>query len=154
MQRRSLALLRLERELGEMGRRKEFSLERRGSGDPDVVEKLLFTLTPEEGPYQGQTYRFEISVGKKYPFFPPKARCLEEIFHPSIDQEGRVCMSITREEWSLQMGIEKVILGLILLMGSELSGEDPLNREAGELLEKNYEAFVGRVRLTYEKNQK
>ena len=119
-----------------------------------MVEKLLFRLVPEEGPYLGQTYRFKISVGKKYPFLPPKARCLEKIFHPSVDPEGRVCMNITREEWSLRMGIEKVVLGLILLMSSEVSGEDPLNREAGELLEKNYGNFVELVKLTYEKNQK
>ncbi|XP_077947182.1 ubiquitin-conjugating enzyme E2 T isoform X2 [Gasterosteus aculeatus] len=42
-------------------------------------------------PYEGGLFSLEITVPERYPFEPPKMRFLTAIYHPNIDNSGRIC---------------------------------------------------------------
>jgi ubiquitin-conjugating enzyme E2 T len=47
---------------------------------------------PEETPYSEGTFLLEVSVPPRYPFEPPKVRFSTPIYHPNIDDGGRICL--------------------------------------------------------------
>lgn len=102
-------------------------------------------ISPEEGPFMGGLYSFDIIVGTRYPFDPPRVRCQSRIFHPNIDVAGNVCLNILRLDWNPVLSISAVLLGLLNIF-LEPSPDEPLNSgvrghniqlnfsEAGEML--------------------
>ena len=61
--------------------------------------------------------------------------------------EGHVCLNILREDWKPVLTINSVIYGLTFLM-LEPNADDPLNKEAAQLLESNRKQFEQMVRRT------
>eukprot|EP00304_Pavlova_gyrans_P011934 CAMPEP_0206043342 /NCGR_PEP_ID=MMETSP1466-20131121/8595_1 /ASSEMBLY_ACC=CAM_ASM_001126 /TAXON_ID=44452 /ORGANISM="Pavlova gyrans, Strain CCMP608" /LENGTH=266 /DNA_ID=CAMNT_0053418141 /DNA_START=30 /DNA_END=827 /DNA_ORIENTATION=- len=59
--------------------------------------------------------------------------------------EGHVCLNILREDWKPVLTINSVIYGLTFLM-LEPNADDPLNKEAAQLLEQNRRQFEQVVR--------
>jgi ubiquitin-conjugating enzyme E2 M len=59
--------------------------------------------------------------------------------------QGNVCLNILRADWKPVLGINTVILGLIFLF-IEPNPNDPLNKEAAELMRANEAAFREKVR--------
>lgn len=75
-----------------------------------------------------------------------------QIYHPNIDVDGNVCLNILREDWKPVLDINAVIYGLIYLF-YEPNPDDPLNREAAELLRTDIRKFeqVGVVRSDFDR---
>ena len=46
----------------------------------------------EGTPYAGGVFELDITITDRYPFEPPKFRFLTPIFHPNIDEGGRICL--------------------------------------------------------------
>ncbi len=59
--------------------------------------------------------------------------------------QGNVCLNILRADWKPVLGINTVILGLIFLF-IEPNPDDPLNKEAAELMRNNAAAFTEKVK--------
>lgn len=59
--------------------------------------------------------------------------------------QGNVCLNILRADWKPVLGINAVILGLIFLF-IEPNPNDPLNKEAAELMRTNEAAFADKVK--------
>ena len=47
---------------------------------------------PAGSPYEGGSFKLEIAVPDRYPFEPPKIRFMTPIYHPNIDDGGRICL--------------------------------------------------------------
>ena len=62
--------------------------------------------------------------------------------------EGHVCLNILREDWKPVLTIQSVIMGLQFLM-LEPNADDPLNKEAAQLLSENRGKFEQTVRETF-----
>ena len=84
------------------------------------------------------------------------------MFHPNIDLEGNVCLNILREDWRPVMSINLIIHGLSYLFQVVLTlfedmtcdvtflwqspnTEDPLNKEAAEMLQRSERHFDTQV---------
>jgi ubiquitin-conjugating enzyme E2 M len=106
---------------------------------------LKVDLTKEECLWKGATYHFTVTVPNNYPHDPPKVHCDTLIYHPNIDLQGNVCLNILRADWKPVLGINTVILGLIFLF-IEPNPNDPLNKEASELMRSNEAAFREKVK--------
>lgn len=149
---KTLADLRIEKELADGLELQNSSLSTSLPADPTKhAQSLLYTLTVAEGLYTGHRYTFSINIPKSYPFSPPKVVCLSPIFHPSIDEAGRVCLNVTREDWSILLGVQHVIFAINHIFHNP-HAEDPLNQDAGALLLSDVTLF--RQKISSEYNRK
>ncbi|CAG2216509.1 UBC12 [Mytilus edulis] len=113
---------------------------------PDQDDLLTFKLTicPDEGFYRGGRFVFSFKVGQGYPHDPPKVKCETMVYHPNIDLEGNVCLNILREDWKPVLTINSIVYGLQYLF-LEPNPEDPLNKEAADVLQNNRRLFEQNV---------
>lgn len=106
----------------------------------DNLCEFEVAMTPDEGCYAGGTFLFQFKVPESYPSDAPKVKCLTQVFHPAIDTEGHVDMSLLRNDWRPEMSIKTVIYGLhrLFLMPDT---DDPLNAAAGSLMHSDRPGF-------------
>ena len=117
--------------------------------DPENPRVLLLTLRPSEGYYSGGTFKFRVTVPFDYPHQPPKVTyCLNDnpyrLYHPNIDEDGKVCLNILRAEWRPVLTLKSVIFGMELLF-SEPNPDDPLNKKAAKMLREDVRGFARTV---------
>jgi len=114
---------------------------------PDKDDPLNFRLSisPDQGFYKGGAFWFSFKVSSNYPHEPPKVHCDTKVYHPNIDPMGNICLNILREDWKPVLTIQAIILGLHFLL-LDPNPEDPLNREAAEMLQSNKRLFEQNVR--------
>ena len=74
--------------------------------------------------------------------------CETTVYHPNLDMEGHVCLNILREDWKPVLTVQSVIMGLQFLM-LEPNADDPLNKEAAQLLSSDRARFESTVRQTF-----
>lgn len=65
---------------------------------------------------------------------------LFQVYHPNIDLEGNVCLNILREDWKPVLTINAIVYGIQFLF-LEPNPDDPLNKEAAEMLQTNRRMF-------------
>ncbi|CAR29910.1 hypothetical protein ZYGR_0AD06000 [Zygosaccharomyces rouxii] len=114
-------------------------------GTDDSIPLLQLAVKPDEGYYKGGNFTFELLFNEQYPMEPPKVKCLNRIYHPNIDTDGRVCLNILRQDWTPALDLQSVIIGLLFLF-LEISGVDPLNKQAAETFNRNRQNFAHAVR--------
>ena len=61
----------------------------------------------------------------------PKVVFNTRIYHPNIDNLGRICLDILKDKWSPALQIRSVLLSIQALLSSP-NPDDPLNNEAAE----------------------
>ncbi|CAH1736252.1 PREDICTED: NEDD8-conjugating enzyme Ubc12 [Diuraphis noxia] len=133
----SAAHLRITKDLNELTLPKTCTTE---FPDPDDLLNFKLTICPDEGSYKGGKFNFSFKVGVNYPHEPPKVKCETTVYHPNIDLDGNVCLNILREDWKPVLTINSVIYGLQYLF-LEPNPEDPLNKEAADVLQNNKRLF-------------
>ncbi|KAJ3065383.1 NEDD8-conjugating protein ubc12 [Quaeritorhiza haematococci] len=139
------AQIRLQKDLGDMDKLpKTMTMT---FPDPNDVFNFVLTITPDEGFYRSGTFRFTFKVNTNYPHEPPKVLCTQKIYHPNIDLEGNVCLNILREDWKPVLNINSIMVGLQYLF-LEPNADDPLNKEAAEVLRTNRRLFESNVSKT------
>jgi ubiquitin-conjugating enzyme E2 M len=80
--------------------------------NPDDLLNFTLTIEPDEGMYKFGKFTFSFTINQNFPHEPPKVLCLEKIYHPNIDLEGKVCLNILREDWKPVLNLNAVIVGL------------------------------------------
>lgn len=138
--------------------------------DPDDLLNFKLVICPDEGYYRGGRFIFNFRVGPNYPHEPPKVKCETQVYHPNIDLEGNVCLNILREDWNPVLTINSIVYGLqylflvytyirrytcikrklyllmkFIIFFQEPNPEDPLNKEAADVLQSNPRLFEHNV---------
>ena len=138
--RSKLSLSRLQKDYQEYEPIPSCTFEQKSSKD---FYHYKLVIKPQEGIYEGGEYEFSMDCPDDYPNRPPKVMCLTTIYHPNIDLDGHVCLSILRvdKDWSPISTLNHVVCGLLSLF-LEPNPDDPLNPEAGELMKKDFNEFT------------
>jgi ubiquitin-conjugating enzyme E2 M len=113
--------------------------------NPDDLLHFTLKLSPDEGFYKGGSFQFKFDFKPSYPHDPPKVVCLQKIYHPNIDLEGNVCLNILREDWKPVLNLQSIVVGLQFLF-LEPNPDDPLNKEAAQVLRSDRAKFERHVR--------
>ena len=87
---------------------------------------------------------FQVRLPMRYPFLPPQLRFVTRIYHPNIDESGRVCMDTLKPapvgSWRPAMNVRGLLWQLRLLLCSP-SPEDPLVPDVAAQLARDRVAF-------------
>lgn len=102
--------------------------------DSDIMKGYAMIVGPEDTPYFGGYYFFEIEYPHDYPHSPPKAKYFTNgnnvRFNPNLYKCGKVCVSLLNtwagEQWTSCQSITSVLLSLCTLLC-----KDPLLNEPG-----------------------
>jgi len=78
-----------------------------------------------------------------YPYGAPKVRCVDKIYHPNIDLDGNVCVNVLRP-WKPTYTIQIILFGLLFLF-THPNPNDPLNKDAAEVLRNDKTKFAKNV---------
>ncbi|KAK8776678.1 hypothetical protein V5799_029976 [Amblyomma americanum] len=138
----SAAQLRVTKDINELDLPKTCQVQ---FPDPDNLLDFKLTICPDEGFYRNGQFEFSFSVGPNYPHDPPKVKCETRVYHPNVDFEGNICLNILREDWKPVLTVSTVVYGLLFLF-LEPNTDDPLNKEAADVLRSNRKLFEQNVR--------
>ncbi|OHT05040.1 Ubiquitin-conjugating enzyme E2 35 [Tritrichomonas foetus] len=83
-------------------------------------------IGPRDTPFEEGIFRLELFLPEGYPISPPKVHFMTKIFHPNIDQIGRVCLDILKSKWSPALKISSLLVSIQSLI-SEPNPDDPLD---------------------------
>jgi ubiquitin-conjugating enzyme E2 M len=114
------------------------------SPDNDLFS-FTIAITAEEGYWKGGTCSFCFDIPQNYPFKAPKIKCIERIYHPNVDSEGRVCLSLLREDYSPALSLEHFVQGLLFILYNP-NFSDPLEEHIALLYQTNPKQFVRNVK--------
>ena len=62
-----------------------------------LITFQVLIVGPSDTLYEGGFFKCHLIFPKEYPLRPPKLRVINEIWHPNIDKNGDVCISILHE---------------------------------------------------------
>lgn len=137
----SAAQLRITKDINELSLPKTCLVD---FPDPDDLLSFKLIISPDEGFYKGGRFVFSFKVGQGYPHEPPKVKCDTMVYHPNIDLDGNICLNILREDWKPVLTVNSIVYGLQYLF-LEPNPEDPLNKDAAEVLQNNRRLFEQNV---------
>ncbi|XP_064635252.1 ubiquitin-conjugating enzyme E2 T-like [Lineus longissimus] len=83
----------------------------------------------EGTPYEGGIFKLEVNISDRYPFEPPKVKFVTPIYHPNIDNGGRICLDSLKMPpkgaWKPSLNISTILTQIQQLM-AEPNPDDPL----------------------------
>ncbi|XP_017788614.1 PREDICTED: ubiquitin-conjugating enzyme E2 T-like, partial [Habropoda laboriosa] len=96
----------------------------------DDLENFLATIIgPKGSPYSGCIFQLSIDIPKQYPFEPPRITFQTPIYHPNIDNKGRICMDLLnmppKGSWKPTIGLKNLLDAVQCLLGNP-NPDDPL----------------------------
>ncbi|CAD8053690.1 unnamed protein product [Paramecium sonneborni] len=90
---------------------------------------FVIIIGPPNTPYEGGVFEVELLLPDDYPMSPPKCVFNTKIYHPNIDNLGRICLDVLKDKWSPALQIRSILLSIQVLLSSP-NPDDPLNNEA------------------------
>jgi len=138
--------IRMQKDLSELKLEKGVEMNFHNGKDDQMNFKV--TIAPADGIYNGGRFVFDFKIPTSYPHEAPKVLCETQVYHPNIDMEGHVCLNILREDWKPVLTLQSIIMGLQFLM-YDPNPDDPLNKDAADMLTKDARRFAAVVKDTF-----
>jgi len=136
------AHLRVTRDLAELELPPNVTILRK---DDECMEFSL-VIYPNMGYWKGGMFEFKFNIAPKYPYDGPKVVCVDKLYHPNIDLEGKICVNVLRP-WKPTYSVQIVLFGLLFLF-THPNPNDPLNNEAAADMRANADQFGRNVKLS------
>ncbi|KAF7688668.1 hypothetical protein HF521_013475 [Silurus meridionalis] len=112
--------------------------------DNDLYRWEVLIIGPPDTLYEGGVFKAHLTFPKDYPLRPPKMKFITEIWHPNVDKNGDVCISILHEPGEDKYGYEKpeerwlpihtveTIMISVISMLADPNGDSPANVDAAK----------------------
>ncbi|XP_054013765.1 ubiquitin-conjugating enzyme E2 T-like [Hylaeus anthracinus] len=120
-------------------------------------ECLIATIVGPSGtPYNGGIFELEIMIPEKYPFEPPLITFKTPVYHPNIDNKGRICMDLLnmppKGTWKPTICLKTLLDAVQYLLGNP-NPDDPLMTDIAEEYKFNRQQFEKTVRKYIEETK-
>ena len=90
---------------------------------------------------QGGKFNITLSFPQDYPFTPPAFKFLTPIYHPNVDDQGAICLSLLKEaEWKPSTRVTAILEGVLGLLVTP-NPDDPLVASIAETYINNRYSF-------------
>ncbi|RHZ26534.1 hypothetical protein DYB37_001120 [Aphanomyces astaci] len=90
----------------------------------------------------------QVVMSTRYPFEPPKVQFVTPIFHPNIDNAGRICLDTLKMQpkgsWMPSVNLSTLLTTIRLLM-TDPNPDDGLMPEITDLFKQNHPLFVSKA---------
>ncbi len=104
------------------------------TNDDDIYNIKAMIIGPDDTPYEGGFFFFDINFPKNYPMEPPKAKFMtlnrDVRFNPNLYKCGKVCVSLLNT-WAGPGWTTACTLSAVLLSIQSLLNENPIHNEPG-----------------------
>ncbi|KAJ4897692.1 putative ubiquitin-conjugating enzyme E2 37 [Raphanus sativus] len=126
-----------------------------GSGDLSSFSSIDAQMEgPEDTVYASGIFHVKIQIPERYPFQPPIVSFATPIYHPNIDNSGRICLDILnlppKGAWQPSLNISTVLTSIRLLL-TEPNPDDGLMCDVSREYKYNRQAFDYKAREMTEK---
>ncbi|RZF43375.1 hypothetical protein LSTR_LSTR001636 [Laodelphax striatellus] len=109
--------------------------------DEKNMTSLQGLIVPATHPFNQGAFKIEITFPAEYPFKPPTIVFKTKIYHPNIDENGAVCLSIIRaDNWKPSTRLSQIIESLVALIDNP-DAEHPVRDDIATDYMKNREKF-------------
>lgn len=113
----------------------------------NVIEARI--AGPPDTPYAEGVFNLEILIPEKYPFAPPSIRFVTKVYHPNIDDNGRICLDLIKMppsgNWKPTIGLEGLLIAIRSLLESP-NPDDPLMADIAEEYKNFKEEFTRKAK--------
>lgn len=121
----------------------------------DNLNMLKSNITGPEGtPYEKGVFTLQILIPEKYPFAPPSIKFITQVYHPNIDDNGRICLDLIKMPpsgcWKPTIGLEGLLIAVRMLLENP-NPDDPLMADIAEEYKNNKQEYTRKARLFTEK---
>jgi len=110
----------------------------------DNYLKFSLFVKPETGYWAGGSFEFQFEIPATYPWGAPVVTCVDPIWHPNIDLQGKPCVNVLQKNWKPVFSIQTVVFAILFLF-TDPNPQDPLNVEAADEMRLNANDFRGHV---------
>ncbi|KAH6772033.1 ubiquitin-conjugating enzyme 27 [Perilla frutescens var. hirtella] len=115
-------------------------------GETNLAHLLGTIPGPHGTPYEGGTFKIDITLPDGYPFEPPKMRFVTKVWHPNISsQSGAICLDILKDQWSPALTLKTALLSVQALLSAP-EPDDPQDAVVAQQYLRDYQTFVGTAR--------
>jgi len=133
--------------------------------ESDIHKWEVLIIGPPDTLYEGGFFKAHLHFPKEYPLRPPRMKFVTEIWHPNIEKNGDVCISILHEPGDDKWGYEKAserwlpvhtvetILISVISMLADPNDESPANVDAAKEWRESYPEFKRKVARCVRKSQ-
>ncbi|KAJ2876415.1 hypothetical protein FB639_003903, partial [Coemansia asiatica] len=109
---------------------------------------------PPDTPYENGQFLIDIELTTQYPMEPPSVTFRTRIYHPNIDENGKICLEVLKTGrsggWNPAWTLGKVLISLTVLLANP-NPHDPLVPEVAAQMLDDHKAFVREARRFTEK---
>ena len=124
------------------------------SGSPcadNIMTWNAVIFGPAETPFEDGTFRLVLEFDEQYPNKPPAVRFINEMFHPNIYADGKLCLDILQNRWSPTYDVSSILTSVQSLL-NDPNVSSPANSEAARVYEEDKKEYARRVRQIVEKS--
>lgn len=131
-------MLKVKRIMGDINKFNERGLDKEGiylHYNEDNLQHMKYLIVgPDDTPYQGGFYLFDVTMHSEYPFKPPKVKyisyCQYARMNPNLYQNGKVCLSVlgtwSGPSWVAAMNLGSLAMDILIRLN-----KNPLQNEPG-----------------------
>jgi ubiquitin-conjugating enzyme E2 G1 len=130
----------------------------------DIYRWEVIIFGPKDTPFESGIFKAEMRFPLNYPEEPPTFKFISPMWHPNIDKDGNLCISILHksgdddygyeqlnERWMPVRSVESVIMSVVCLLDSP-NCESSANTDAGLQYRENRDEYDKKVRMYAQKS--
>eukprot|EP00922_Rhytidocystis_sp_ex-Travisia-forbesii_P032799 GHVS01048804.1.p3 GENE.GHVS01048804.1~~GHVS01048804.1.p3 ORF type:complete len:167 (+),score=28.62 GHVS01048804.1:112-612(+) len=133
--------------------------------DSDLFKWRVCFEGPPDTLYEGGIFNATLTFPEDFPNSPPEMKFDQDMWHPNVYPDGRVCISIlhapgtdrfneqekAEERWRPILGVESILVSVISMLG-EPNLDSPANVDAGKQFKDNLAEYKKKVRALTRKS--